>query len=184
MSLEMTTPTLAARDPDLRGLRVLVIGSGKSGFAAARLARSKGAQVLVVDRRAEAELGELPRRLRESGIEVRTGGHPAQLVETADLVVTSPGVPASEALLRAARSRGLPLWGEIGTTAALLSERLASGCEAVDARDEIAERWSIWRAEKARRETEEAGRGVGSAAVFAAASISSSSDETKTVLAE
>ncbi len=62
----------------------------------------------------------------------------------------------------------VPVWGEIGVTAALFLEALgdASGWE--DRQTEIAERWSIWRQEKARREQEERGKGISSAAVFAA----------------
>lgn len=61
----------------------------------------------------------------------------------------------------------VPLWGEISVTAHLLRERLASGTAAIDQRGEVAERWSIWRAEKERRENER-GSGVHSAAVFSA----------------
>jgi len=113
MKLDMTKPTLSTRDPDLRGLRVLVVGLAKSGFAAARLASNKGAQVLVVDHRAETELGRLPQRLRTLGVEVRPGGHPAQLADDADLLVISPGVPTDVELLQAARDRGVPVWAEI-----------------------------------------------------------------------
>jgi thiamine pyrophosphate-dependent acetolactate synthase large subunit-like protein/nitrite reductase/ring-hydroxylating ferredoxin subunit len=62
----------------------------------------------------------------------------------------------------------VPVWGEIGVTAALFLEALgdASGWE--DRQTEIADRWSIWRQEKARREQEERGKGISSAAVFAA----------------
>jgi UDP-N-acetylmuramoylalanine--D-glutamate ligase len=112
MNLGMTKPMLSIRDPDLQGLRVLVVGLAKSGFAAARLANDKGAQVLVVDRRAEAELGRLPQRLRTLGVEVRPGGHPARLADDADLLVISPGVPSDVELLRAARDRGVPVWAE------------------------------------------------------------------------
>jgi thiamine pyrophosphate-dependent acetolactate synthase large subunit-like protein len=42
--------------------------------------------------------------------------------------------------------------------------------EAVDQRADVAARWAIWRAEKARRAADDRGRGVSSAAVFAALS--------------
>jgi tRNA(Arg) A34 adenosine deaminase TadA len=53
------------------------------------------------------------------------------------------------------------LWGEIGVTAQQLSERLGSP-SAKDRREELAERWAIWRKEKKRRlqETDPAGRGA------------------------
>jgi thiamine pyrophosphate-dependent acetolactate synthase large subunit-like protein len=62
----------------------------------------------------------------------------------------------------------VPLYGEIGVSLALLRAELAAGTKAVDPRAEIAERWAIWRAEKARRAADDRGRGIASAAVFAA----------------
>jgi len=63
----------------------------------------------------------------------------------------------------------LPVLGEIGRTVELLEERLASGpLAAEDQRDEVAKRRAIWQEEKRRREEDDRGRGVASAALFAA----------------
>jgi len=62
----------------------------------------------------------------------------------------------------------VPVWGEIGTTASILLERLTGDNAAIDQRGEVAERWRIWRDEKQRREGEYAGKGVDSASLFAA----------------
>lgn len=61
----------------------------------------------------------------------------------------------------------VPVLGEIAVTARLLHERLGGGTW-VDQRDEIAERWKIWRAEKQRRAQDDRGDGINSAAIFAA----------------
>ena len=61
----------------------------------------------------------------------------------------------------------VPVWGEIGVTVGILTERL-SGIVTVDQRTDLAERWRIWRAEKDRRLSEHRGKGVNSASVFAA----------------
>lgn len=61
-----------------------------------------------------------------------------------------------------------PVWGEIGTTARLLCERLGNDVQAIDQRAEVAARWKIWRKEKLRREKETRGCGVDSASIFAA----------------
>ena len=61
----------------------------------------------------------------------------------------------------------VPVWGEIGVTATLLRERLGS-TNAEDQRDDVAERWRIWREEKQRRLKETSDGGVHSAAIFAA----------------
>ncbi len=58
-----------------------------------------------------------------------------------------------------------PLWGELGETARRFNE-LVKSVSAVDARDMIAERWDIWKLEKAKRLLEENGNGVSSIAVF------------------
>ncbi|MCA9711317.1 MAG: Rieske 2Fe-2S domain-containing protein [Myxococcales bacterium] len=64
----------------------------------------------------------------------------------------------------------VPVWGEISVTVAALREALAGADHLEDQRPQIAERWRIWRAEKARRRGEERGRGVASASVFDAMS--------------
>lgn len=61
----------------------------------------------------------------------------------------------------------VPLWGEIGATLTLLSERLEGQGSSTDQISEIADRWKIWRAEKKKRLTEE-GVAVSSPAIFAA----------------
>lgn len=61
----------------------------------------------------------------------------------------------------------LSLLGEIGvTTQSLISG--VSGTKAQDRRPEIVDRWAIWRKEKERREKDDRGKGLNSAAVFAA----------------
>ena len=61
----------------------------------------------------------------------------------------------------------VPVLGEIGVTTGLLRERLPKNGGWVDQRGEVADRWQIWRTEKTRRELEEHGRGISSAALFA-----------------
>jgi len=107
------TRTFAAHEPDLREARALVIGLGKSGIAASRLLSARGAHVRAADRRAAAELAPAGQALQGSGVDILAGGHPAELVEGVDLVVTSPGVPADTPVLAAARAAGIPVWAEV-----------------------------------------------------------------------
>jgi UDP-N-acetylmuramoylalanine--D-glutamate ligase len=113
MSRLMTQSKLDLRDPDLQGARVLVVGLGRSGLAAARLAQERGARVTITDRRPESELDDLPERARALGATVRAGGHSERLLDERDLVVVSPGVPPEIDLLAGARRIGLPIWGEV-----------------------------------------------------------------------
>lgn len=62
----------------------------------------------------------------------------------------------------------VPVWGEIGVTVSQLSQALGDTARSVDQRPEVADRWRIWRAEKARRAEDDQGRGISSAALFEA----------------
>ncbi len=59
-----------------------------------------------------------------------------------------------------------PVWGDIGITAALMRDRLPGQTACTDQRPELAERWRVWREEKATRATEDKGNGVNSTVVF------------------
>lgn len=61
----------------------------------------------------------------------------------------------------------VPVWGEIGITARRLSKRLEGTAQTDDQRDELAERWAIWRDEKRNRVEDDQGHGLNSALVFA-----------------
>ena len=91
----------------------MVLGLGRSGLAAVRLAVSNGARVLAADLRSEDDLAAAAGEARSMGAEVHGGGHPPTLVEGADLVVTSPGVPPDAPILVEARVRQIPVWGEV-----------------------------------------------------------------------
>ncbi len=101
---------------DPAGKRVLVIGLGKTGMAAAKFLLQRGARAVVTDekppRRMAAELTELESLAgRDNCLEVKEYG-PASLAKI-DLVVPSPGVPPSSPLLKEAVRRGIPVLSEI-----------------------------------------------------------------------
>ncbi|MFY0600714.1 MAG: Rieske 2Fe-2S domain-containing protein [Cyclobacteriaceae bacterium] len=60
----------------------------------------------------------------------------------------------------------VPVWGEISATMKILTRELSGKMDTKDQRAEIAERWSIWREEKAKRLLEDHGNGTSSIAVF------------------
>lgn len=70
--------------------------------------------------------------------------------------------------------------GDVGVTARLLLEA-TSARTTTELTAEVAERWAIWRAEKASRLTDDHGAGVGAAAVFAAMSQAVPDDAVVTV---
>ncbi len=108
---------------DLKGKRVLVVGLGKSGLAAALFLRHRGAQVTVSDvRSAEALAKDIP-ALLEEGIMVEAGGHGLLTFRRQDLIVVSPGVPLNTPELAQVKSFGLPVIGELELAARFIKGR-------------------------------------------------------------
>jgi len=96
---------------DLAGKRVLVVGLGRSGIAAARMCASRGAQVTVNDAKSAALL-DSKLALLSPAIRRELGGHPAALFEGQDVIVLSPGVPSLPPG-EAAAARGVLVTGEV-----------------------------------------------------------------------
>jgi thiamine pyrophosphate-dependent acetolactate synthase large subunit-like protein len=70
----------------------------------------------------------------------------------------------------------IPVWAEIGVTAKLIAAQLSGTNKSVDQRSELAERWAIWREEKRSRLSDDQGKGLNSATVFAALSLAAPGD--------
>ncbi|MGA2808659.1 MAG: UDP-N-acetylmuramoyl-L-alanine--D-glutamate ligase [Terracidiphilus sp.] len=105
---------------ELKGKKVLVVGLGKSGLAAALFLRHRGAQVTVSDvRSAEALANDIP-ALLEEGIMVEAGGHGLLTFRRQDLIVVSPGVPLDTPELAQVKSFGLQVIGELELAARFL----------------------------------------------------------------
>ncbi len=98
---------------ELKGKRVLVVGLGRSGLAAALFLQRHGAQVTVSDvRSAKALEKEIP-MLLEAGIAVEAGGHGLLTFRRQDLLVLSPGVPLDTPEIRQVRGFGQTILGEV-----------------------------------------------------------------------
>jgi UDP-N-acetylmuramoylalanine--D-glutamate ligase len=97
---------------ELAGKRVVVVGLGASGIAAARLCLRRGARVVANDGKPRESLSEEARSLQGEGATLVAGTHAGARMDEADLVVVSPGVPPL-AEVRAAEAKGIPVWGEV-----------------------------------------------------------------------
>ncbi|KQT00905.1 UDP-N-acetylmuramoyl-L-alanine--D-glutamate ligase [Cellulomonas sp. Leaf395] len=84
----------------LEGALVVVAGLGVSGRAAVEILASRGARVVPVDDHAEDVIG--PAELLAGTV-----------LDRADLVVASPGLPPHHPLLVAAREHDVPVWSEV-----------------------------------------------------------------------
>ncbi len=60
----------------------------------------------------------------------------------------------------------VPVMGDVAVTADLLKAEMSAGHSAQDQRAELATRWGIWRAEKAKRVIENNGNGISAASLF------------------
>ena len=109
---------------NLKGKKVLVVGLGRSGLAAALFLRGQGAQVTVSDVRSADALGrELP-TLLDAGIVVEAGGHGSSTFRRQNLIVVSPGVPLSTPELEEARLFRIPIIGELELAAGYLNTKV------------------------------------------------------------
>ncbi|KAF3976315.1 hypothetical protein CMV_000490 [Castanea mollissima] len=106
---------------DLQGQSVAIIGLGKSGRAAARLALARGASVLAIDE--NKNLGRLeqdPLFEEYSGLRTILGNLDVQLLKDVDLVVVSPGVPPENYGLSTLLESGQQIMSELDFAAEIL----------------------------------------------------------------
>lgn len=109
---------------ELKGKKVLVVGLGKSGLAAALFLRGKGAQVTVSDTRSAESLAKEIPALLEAGVMVEAGGHGLLTFRRQDLIVVSPGVPLDTPEVEQASKLGVPVIGELELAARFLKGRI------------------------------------------------------------
>jgi UDP-N-acetylmuramoylalanine--D-glutamate ligase len=105
---------------ELSNKRVMVVGLGVSGVAAARFLAARGAKLVMTDRRVDIDRGNLP-----AGA-LKLGAEDASWIDGVELVVTSPGVPRDSVLLRAATERRIPVIGEIELASRFLDAPIAA----------------------------------------------------------
>jgi UDP-N-acetylmuramoylalanine--D-glutamate ligase len=109
---------------ELKGKKVLVVGLGKSGMAAALFLRHHGAKVTVSDVRSAEQLAKEIPALLEEGIMVEAGGHGLLTFRRQDLIVVSPGVPLDTPELAQSQVLGLPVIGELELAARFLKGKM------------------------------------------------------------
>ena len=99
---------------ELRGKKVLVFGTGKSGIGAADLLGLEGACPILFDGKADLDKEAVLHKINGNyEVSVYAGELPAEVQESLDLVVLSPGVPTDLPLVKSFYAQGLPVWGEV-----------------------------------------------------------------------
>ena len=100
---------------------VLVVGLGKSGFAAAKFLHQQGIKISVSDMTPAERINPEQRRwLADNRIFLETNRHSTEMFTSVDCIIVSPGVPLDIEPLQAARRRAIPVLGEMAVAAQFL----------------------------------------------------------------
>jgi len=87
----------------------VILGLARQGVALARYLAEAGAEVTVSDLQSEDALADQLEQLEDLEIRYALGGHPIRLLDDADLLCLSGGVPMDIPIVREARERSIPL---------------------------------------------------------------------------
>jgi len=91
--------------------RLVVLGAGESGLGAALLAKREGYAVFVSD---GGNIGEARKvQLQTAGIEFEEGKHDETRILAADLIIKSPGIPSTVAVVQQAMQQGIAVVDEL-----------------------------------------------------------------------
>ena len=111
---------------ELAGKKVLIVGAARSGIAAARFLLGQGAVVALTDQKPIEKWSPDAVALKESGVGLLPGEAPSWLLDQLDLVIVSPGVPATIIPIRYAERAGAEVIGEVELAARYLKGRLVA----------------------------------------------------------
>ena len=92
-----------------KGKRVLILGGGRQGQALARWLTRHGARVTVNDRQSSEAMRAAQATLADLPVTWALGGHPIELLDGADVVCLSGGVPLANPIVAEAIKRGIML---------------------------------------------------------------------------
>ncbi|MEA3329000.1 MAG: UDP-N-acetylmuramoyl-L-alanine--D-glutamate ligase [Candidatus Omnitrophota bacterium] len=98
---------------DLRNKKVIVIGAGRSGKAAARLLLSRAAEVDLSDSRDDTSIREELEPLARLGVKMEFGGHREEFIQGHQIAVLSPGVRQDAKVISWLKSAGTQIVSEI-----------------------------------------------------------------------
>ncbi|HPK54690.1 MAG TPA: UDP-N-acetylmuramoyl-L-alanine--D-glutamate ligase [Smithellaceae bacterium] len=97
---------------NLQGKKIVVIGMGRTGIATAAFLGLRGARVAVTDEKPREAWDERFARIaREKWLEI--GSYDAEILNGADMVIPSPGVPPYNDILAEAVRKKVPVMSEI-----------------------------------------------------------------------
>jgi len=111
---------------EVTGRKVLVIGAARSGIASARFLMARGAVVALHDQKPIEKWSDEALKLKEIGVGLVPGEVPTWLLDQLELVVVSPGVPATIIPIRYAERAGAEVIGEVELASRYLKGRIVA----------------------------------------------------------
>ena len=97
------------RKTDWNGKRVVILGGARQGQAAARWLILHGAIVTVNDRRSAEEMATARIALVDTPVTWVFGSHPVEILDNADVLCISGGIPLDNPIVIEAMKRGIPV---------------------------------------------------------------------------
>jgi UDP-N-acetylmuramoylalanine--D-glutamate ligase len=92
-----------------KGKHLVIVGAARQGLALASFLSSRGTKVTITDQKDEETLIEVMQHLTGKNIHWVLGGHPLELLENADAVSLSGGIPLTIPFVRSAVERDIPI---------------------------------------------------------------------------
>lgn len=111
---------------DLANKKVLIVGLGLSGVAAARFAKKRAASVTVTDIAGDNELIPYVDTVRKLNVNLELGQHNIETFEQADLIIVSPGVSHTILPIKRAKEKGVPVLGELELASRYITEPIVA----------------------------------------------------------
>ncbi len=112
---------------NLQNENILVVGTGISGYGAAKLLSQIGAVPILYDENTKLKKDDILQKLPKGvHAEVFIGSLPEEVKNNIGLVILSPGVPADIQFVSDFKEKGIPIWGEIELAYACGKGRLAA----------------------------------------------------------
>jgi len=94
---------------DWEGKHLVIVGAARQGLALAKYLSKYGVKITITDQRDEKVLYTAQQDFQEGQINWVLGGHPIEILDDADLLSLSGGVPLTIPLVKEAIQRDIPL---------------------------------------------------------------------------
>lgn len=91
---------------------ITILGAGRSGVAAAKLAKSKGYTPFLSEYNDGEKYDSIKNELKELGIDYEFGGHDKEKILKSDLVISSPGIKPNLSIIKQIEDSGIDIIDE------------------------------------------------------------------------